>query len=75
MIYYKLIAEEISENLPDSNRKVLSQHIHKDSAYRELTRGKFKIVTWGFDYVRYYFEYKPGRWQNVIVEEGDYEHQ
>jgi hypothetical protein len=75
MIYYKLIAEEIPDALPDANRKVLSQHLHKDFAYSELIRGKYKIVTWGFDYVRYYFEYKPGCWQNVIVEEGDYEYE
>lgn len=48
MIYHKLIAEEIPQGLPDANRKVLSQHLHKDSAYGELVRGKFKIVTWGF---------------------------
>ena len=75
MIYYKLIAEEIPDALPDANRKVLSQHLHKDFAYSELIRGKYKIVTWGFDYVRYYFEYKPGCWQNVIVEEGNYEYE
>lgn len=74
MVYYKLIAEELPQALPDANRKVLSQHLSKNSAYGVLASEKFKIITWGFDYVRYYFEYKPGFWQNMIVEEGDYEY-
>jgi hypothetical protein len=70
MMVYKVVAEETHQ----ANRKVLSQHLIKNAAYGELGSGKFKIHTWGFDYVRYYFECKPGFWQNVIVEEGDYEY-
>lgn len=62
---YKVIAEKSTS----ADRKVLSEHLTKNSAYGELLSGKFKIVTWGFDYIRYYFEHKPGFWQNVIVEE------
>ena len=63
MIVYNLVAEA----LPGVNQKVLSQHLTEDSAHDELMSGKFKIVSVGSDYVRYYYEYKAYRWQNVVV--------
>ena len=64
MIVYNLVAE----SLPGVNQKGLSQHLTEDSAHDELMSGKFKVVSVGSDYVRYYYEYKPYHWQNVVVQ-------